>query len=102
VEHLPVCRVGNLPAALARAKEAGLWITGLAPGAERRFTEMDFRGPCGLVVGSEGKGLRRLVRQHCDFVVEIPMGRARIGSFNASVAAGLVLYEVFRQRRLAS
>jgi len=102
IEHLPVCRVGNLPAALAQAKEAGLWITGLAPGAQRCFTEMDFRGPCGLVVGSEGKGLRRLVRQRCDFVVEIPMGRARIGSFNASVAAGLVLYEVFRQRCLAS
>lgn len=99
VEHLPVCRVANLPRALDQAKEAGLWLTGLAPGAGRSFAEVDFHGPCGLVVGSEGKGMRRLVRQRCDFVVEIPMARAQIGSFNASVAAGVVLYEVFRQRR---
>jgi 23S rRNA (guanosine2251-2'-O)-methyltransferase len=98
VEHLPVCRVNNLGRALALAKESGLWITGLAPDGERSFTEVDFRGPCGLVVGGEGAGLRRLVREGCDFVVQIPMGRAQIGSFNASVAAGLVLYEVFRQR----
>ena len=101
VEHLPVCRVNNLARALALAKESGLWITGLAPDGERDFTAVDFSGPCGLVVGSEGTGMRRLVREHCDFVVQIPMGRAQIGSFNASVAAGLVLYEVFRQRRLA-
>jgi 23S rRNA (guanosine2251-2'-O)-methyltransferase len=98
VEHLPVCRVNNLGRALSKAREAGLWITGLAPDGERLFTEVDFTGPCGLVVGGEGAGLRRLVRQGCDFVVQIPMGRAQIGSFNASVAAGLVLYEVFRQR----
>ncbi len=102
IEHLPVCRVNNLGRALALAKETGLWITGLAPDGERSFTEVDFKGPCGLVVGSEGAGLRRLVREGCDFVVQIPMGRAQIGSFNASVAAGLVLYEVFRQRRPTS
>jgi len=98
VEHLPVCRVNNLGRALALAREAGLWITGLAPDGERPFTAVDYRGPCALVVGSEGTGMRRLVREGCDFVVQIPMGRAQLGSFNASVAAGLVLYEVFRQR----
>ncbi|MBM3280484.1 MAG: 23S rRNA (guanosine(2251)-2'-O)-methyltransferase RlmB [Candidatus Handelsmanbacteria bacterium] len=98
VEHLPVCRVNNLGRALALAREAGLWITGLAPDGKHPFTAVDYRGPCALVVGSEGTGMRRLVREGCDFVVQIPMGRAQLGSFNASVAAGLVLYEVFRQR----
>ena len=67
-------------------------------GGERSFATGDFSGPCGIVVGGEGKGIRRLVREHCDFIVTIPMGRNEIGSLNASVAAGLVLYEVFRQR----
>ena len=99
-EYLPVCRVRNLYQALEQAKKAGLWIVGLVPGADRDFTEVDYRGPCGLVIGSEGSGLRRLVRRACDLEVRIPMGREEIGSFNASVAAGLVLYEVFRQRHL--
>ena len=96
--HLPVCRVVNLARALDQAREAGLWIAGLDAGGERSFATGDFSGPCGIVVGGEGKGIRRLVREHCDFIVTIPMGRNEIGSLNASVAAGLVLYEVFRQR----
>lgn len=98
LEHLPVCRVNNLQRALKTAGQAGLWLTGLAPDGDRDFFELDFRGPVGLVVGAEGKGLRRLVRQSCDFVATIPMARPQVGSFNASVAAGLALYEVFRQR----
>jgi 23S rRNA (guanosine2251-2'-O)-methyltransferase len=91
--------VGNLHKALHQAREAGLWVAGLDPEGEQCFMEVDFCRPCGLVVGSEGKGLRRLVREACDFCVRIPMGRQEVGSLNASVAAGLVLYEVFRQRR---
>jgi 23S rRNA (guanosine2251-2'-O)-methyltransferase len=98
LEHMPVCRVKNLPRALLAARDAGLWLTGLASDGERRFFELDFSGSVGLVVGSEGAGLRRLVREHCDFVAHIPMARPEVGSFNASVAAGLGLYEIFRQR----
>ena len=96
--HIPVCRVPNLVRALRQSREAGLWLTGLEVGGDRAFTAVDYRGGCGLVIGGEGGGLRRLVRETCDFAVDIPMGRREVGSFNASVAAGLVLYEVFRQR----
>jgi len=99
VEHIPVCRVPNLQKALRQVKDAGLWIMGLAADGHHSFTEIDYRGPCAVVIGSEGKGLGRLVQQVCDFRVQIPMDRGEVGSFNASVAAGLVLYEVFRQRR---
>ena len=98
--YMPVCRVGNLRHALLRVREAGLWIAGLEVQGAHIFTEVDFRGPCALVIGSESKGLRRMVGQTCDFQVGIPMGRSEVGSFNASVAASLVLYEVFRQRHL--
>ena len=97
-EHLPVCRVTNLRRALRQASQLGLWITGLEAEGERSFSEIDYRGPCALVVGGEGKGLRPGVREACDFTARIPMGRTQVGSFNASVAAGLALYEVFRQR----
>ena len=100
-DYLPVCQVGNLARSLSQARDAGLWVTGLVPDASRELTQADFTGPVALVVGSEGKGIRRLVRAACDVEVCIPMARAEIGSFNASVAAALALYEVFRQRREA-
>ena len=98
VDRIPVCRVGNLRRAIDQARNAGLWITGLDPEGDRSFGDLDFTGPGGLVVGAEGHGLRRLVREGCDFVARIPMGRATAGSLNASVAAGIVLFEVHRQR----
>ena len=97
-EHIPLCRVSNLRQALLQAGKIGLWIVGLEPDAEQSFTEFDFTQPCALVIGGEARGLRRMVRETCDARVCIPMGRREVGSFNASVAAGLVLYEVFRQR----
>ena len=96
--HIPVCRVKNLQRALNQARDAGLWIAGLDPTASESFITQDFRGPCGLVVGGEGKGIRRLIKETCDFLVAIPMRDTQIGSLNASVAAGVVLYEVLRQR----
>lgn len=98
IDYLPVCRVPNLSQALRQVKKAGLWVMGLDPDGDRPFAQVDYRNPCALVIGGERQGLRRLVRQTCDFLVCIPMGRREIGSFNASVAAGLVFYEVFRQR----
>jgi 23S rRNA (guanosine2251-2'-O)-methyltransferase len=98
-QHLPVCRVANLQKALQRASAQGLFIAGLDAEGERSFTAVDFAQPCALVIGNEGKGLRRMVQKRCDALVKIPMARGSVGSFNASVAAGIVLYEVFRQRQ---
>lgn len=98
-EYLPVCQVDNIQKALQQAHAVGLWIVGLAAEGDTDFTDVDYRRACALVVGSEGKGLRRLVAERCDFLVRIPMAREEVGSFNASVAAGITLYEVFRQRR---
>lgn len=97
VEHIAIARVTNLARALDRLKEAGCWIVGLDPQAPQPYTEADFTLACALVLGSEGRGLHPLVRQKCDFRVSIPTAGA-IGSLNVSVAAGIVLYEVLRQR----
>ena len=101
-EELPLCRVANLRRALDQARGAGLWLTGLDAAGDRLFDSLDFTGPGALVVGSEGRGLRPLVREGCDFLARIPTGRGEAGSMNASVAAGIALYEVFRQRRDAA
>jgi len=97
--HLPVCRVANLQKALQKATAHGLFIAGLDAEGETAFTAVDFTQPCALVIGNEGKGLRRMVKQRCDTLLQIPMAGNSVGSFNASVAAGIVLYEVFRQRQ---
>ena len=101
-EHLPVCRVKNLYQALEKCRQAGIWITGLAAAGDHEFSAVDFNGPSALVIGGEGKGLRPRILKGCDFLARIPMAENQVGSFNASVAAGLVLYEVFRQRRTES
>jgi 23S rRNA (guanosine2251-2'-O)-methyltransferase len=96
-EHLPVARVGNLDQALASLQGAGLWVVGADPAAPLSCDAADLTGPIALVVGGEGKGLRPLTRRRCDLLVRIPtMGR--LPSLNASVAGGILLYEVVRQR----
>ena len=97
--QIPVCRVKNLRQSLLKAKEAGLWIIGVNADGGSRLTDVDLGGPLALVIGGESKGLRRLVLQTCDRTVSIPMVRTEVGSFNASVAAGIVLFEVYRQRQ---
>ena len=97
--HLPVCRVANLQKALQEATAHDLFIAGLDAEGETTFTAVDFTQPCALVIGNEGKGLRRMVKQRCDTLLQIPMAADSVGSFNAAVAAGIVLYEVFRQRQ---
>ena len=98
-QYLPVCRVDNLQKALQKAAACGLFIAGLDAHGEQPLTTADFTQPCALVIGSEGKGLRRMVQKRCDALLHIPMQREAIGSLNASVAAGIALYEVFRQRQ---
>ncbi|MBX6423838.1 23S rRNA (guanosine(2251)-2'-O)-methyltransferase RlmB [Thermosulfurimonas sp. F29] len=99
VFHLPVVRVVNLRQAIRRLREAGLAVYGLSADAEREIPEVDLTGPVGLVVGSEGRGLREGVRRECDELIRIPM-RGKIGSLNAAVAGAVALYEVLRQRVL--
>ena len=98
-QHLPVCRVDNLQKALQKAAACGLFIAGLDARGEQPLTTADFAQPCALVIGSEGKGLRRMVQKRCDVLLHIPMPGEAIGSLNASVAAGIALYEVLRQRQ---
>jgi 23S rRNA (guanosine2251-2'-O)-methyltransferase len=98
VEHLQVCLANNLPRAIQELQEAGLWVYALQaePGATL-YTQADLSGPLGLVVGSEGKGVGRLVRERCDGALQIPM-LGKVGSLNAAVAGSIVLYEAVRQR----
>ena len=98
VEHLRVARVTNLVRALADLKSRGVWIYGLAVEAKQPYWTADLRDGACLVVGSEGAGLGRLVRETCDLLVRIPMAAGSVQSLNASVAGSLVLYEAFRQR----
>ena len=96
-DHIPIARVSNIAAALERLKKAGIWIIGLTPGSERTIYQLDMTIPLALVIGSEGKGLSRLVSERCDVLASIPMF-GNIGSLNASVAAAVALYEAVRQR----
>lgn len=96
VNHLLVARVPNLPAAMEELKQQGLWFYA-ADMEGTTWCEQDFSGPCGLVVGSEGEGVSRLVLEKCDFRVSLPM-RGRVTSLNASVAGGILMYEIARQR----
>ncbi len=95
--HLPVARVTNLSRAMEEMKEAGYWLVGLDERAERSYTSVDFAGPIGIVLGGEGKGLHELVSKHCDFLISIPT-TGPVRALNVSVAAGVVLFEVVRQR----
>lgn len=97
-EHMRIARVSNIPAALKELKDKGLWVYGAAAGGSSEFWGTDFTGAMALVIGSEGDGIGRLVRENCDFIVNIPMV-GKINSLNASAAASVIMYEVLRQRR---
>ena len=96
-ETVPVFTVTNLARSLRALKEAGVWIYGASDDADRTLYDADLRGPLALVLGGEGKGLRRLTRELCDYLVAIPMA-GRVESLNVSVAAGVLLFEARRQR----
>ncbi len=97
IEHIGVARVTNLAAAIDELKENGVWVFGADAGGDRQLYDADFAGAAAIVIGSEGAGLSRIVREKCDFIVSIPM-RGRINSLNASAAAAVLLYEAVRQR----
>lgn len=97
VSHLPVARVANIPALLKELKDEGLWIFGADATGDRTLYDADLKGAAAIVIGSEGDGMGRLVRENCDFLVRIPM-HGKINSLNASAAAAILLYEAVRQR----
>jgi 23S rRNA (guanosine2251-2'-O)-methyltransferase len=97
LEYVRVARVGNLVQALEALKARGLWVVGFDAAGHERWDSVDYRGPVALVLGGEGRGIRRLVREHCDHLVSLPLF-GHVGSLNVSVAAGVALYEVIRQR----
>lgn len=98
-ETVPVYQVTNLARVLRWLKEQNIWIIGAAGEAEQTIYDMQLDMPLALVMGAEGTGMRHLTRQHCDFLVKIPMA-GQVESLNVSVAAGVMLYEVFRQKRI--
>lgn len=97
VEYVSVARVTNLVRLIEELKERGIWVVGVEGGTQVSYSGADFNVPLAIVVGSEGKGVRRLVRENCDAIVSIPM-HGQINSLNVSVATGVVLFEVLRQR----
>src|SRR5215467_1443397 len=100
-EHLPVAKVTNISRAIEELKSKEMWVVGLDERGQQTYDAVDYKMHCVVVLGAEGKGLHDLVRKHCDFLVSIPM-LGQVPSLNVSVAAGVVLYEVVRQRRLAA
>jgi len=97
IEYVPVARVSNLNNAIKILKDSGVWVLGIDQGSNKSFYEFDLKLPVALVIGGEGKGISRLVKDNCDEIVSIPM-KGNISSLNASVAAAIIMYEVAKQR----
>jgi 23S rRNA (guanosine2251-2'-O)-methyltransferase len=96
-EHLPIAKVTNIARTVDELKERNIWVVGLDERGTQSYDSLDYKMDCALVLGAEGKGVHELVRKKCDFVVSIPM-LGKVSSLNVSVAAGVMLYEVVRQR----
>jgi len=97
-DRIPVARVANLARTMKTLQDAGMWFVGLAGEADQSLYDIDLSGPIGIVMGGEGEGLRRLTREHCDYLAKIPMPGS-IESLNVSVATGIALFEAVRQRK---
>ena len=98
LNYTPVAKVTNLTATIKELKEQGIWFVCADMGGTQMY-DLDLKGPIGLVIGSEGEGVSKLVRENCDYVASIPM-KGDIDSLNASVAAGVLAYEIVRQRMM--
>lgn len=97
VEYVPVARVSNISQAITTLKKSNVWVVGIHPAGDVKYTQVDFRLATAIVIGSESKGISDLVQKRCDYLASIPMG-GNITSLNASVAAALVMYEAYKQR----
>lgn len=96
-EHVVISMVPNIKHAIGLMKEAGITIVGAEAEGESTVWDMDFTGPIALVVGSEAEGMRRTVKEHCDHIIKLPM-QGKVNSLNASVATGIIIFEIMRQR----
>lgn len=99
VEYVPVARIGNVSQTLEALKKQGLWVAGADMDGTENYYEANLTGPIVLVIGSEGRGISRLTKEACDFIVKIPM-RGKVNSLNASNAAAILSYEILKQRTL--
>ena len=97
-QYMKIARVNNINETIKYLKEQGLWICGTDVEGKNYYNEQDLKGPIAIVIGNEGSGMSRLVKENCDFLVKIPM-KGKIQSLNASVSAGIVIYEVVNQRK---
>ena len=97
VQHMKIARVTNISDAINELKDKGMWICGTDISTTKYYYEQDYRGPIGIVIGNEGKGMSDKVKKNCDFLVKIPM-KGKVTSLNASVSAGIVIYEAVKQR----
>jgi 23S rRNA (guanosine2251-2'-O)-methyltransferase len=100
-EHLPIAKVTNIARTLEDLKAKNIWVVGVDERGKQSYESVDYNMDCAVVFGAEGKGIHELVRKKCDFLVSIPM-LGKVPSLNVSVAAGVVLYEIVRQRRKAA
>ncbi len=98
VSHVKIVQVSNLRNTMQAIKNAGFWIVGTSLEAEKEYDTVDYKMPTAIIVGNEEKGIRKLIAEECDFLVKIPM-LGKIQSLNVSVSAGIMLYEVIRQRK---
>jgi 23S rRNA (guanosine2251-2'-O)-methyltransferase len=96
--HVKICQVNNLVQTIKELKEKGFWTAGSSLNDSKDYTEIDYKIPLVLILGNEEKGMRRLTAEHCDFLINIPM-KGKIQSLNVSVAAGILLFEILRQRK---
>lgn len=94
---MKIARVNNLAETIKKLKEQGLWIIGTDMDTKVEYTKQDYTGDIAIVIGSEGFGMSKIVKDNCDFLIKIPM-RGKITSLNASVSAGIVIYEALKQR----
>lgn len=97
VEHMKISRVNNLAETMKTLKEKGLWIIGTDMNTDVSYDKQDYTGDIAIVIGSEGFGMSKIVKENCDFLIKIPM-KGKISSLNASVSAGIVIYEALKQR----
>lgn len=97
IEHIPVVRVTNMARTIDELKERGVWIVGTDAKGKEDYRQFDGKMPLGIVIGSEGKGMGRLIKDKCDFLIRMPM-QGHVTSLNASVAAAILMYEVYRKR----
>ena len=100
IEHLPVAKVTNISATIEMLKKENIWVYGADVEGENYYYEKDLRGPIALVIGNEGKGMSRIVKEKCDFLIKIPV-LGNVSSLNASVASSILTYDVVRQRGLS-